>query len=192
MMPPIGLRQSDLFFESVARIAGAPVPERHLEERGRLIDAMVDAHKYTFGVRGIVYGEPGMVISMASFLADAGAVPVICAVTGGDEDTLAAVNTVTSECKEKPVVLIDTDFDEIRRYAIEARADLLIGSSKGNHIARELGISLIRTGFPVHDRFGAQRELQLGYRGALSLLDLLTNTIISRDEDRLGRGYSYM
>ena len=89
-------------------------------------------------------------------------------------------------------MLAETDFSDIKAQAREAAAELLIGSSKGNYIARELGIPLLRVGYPIHDRFGGQRILHVGYRGALNLLDLLTNTIIAREEDDLGHGYSYM
>ena len=45
------------------------------EERGRLIDSYVDAHKYVFGKRAVVYGEQDLVVGLASLLAEIGIVP---------------------------------------------------------------------------------------------------------------------
>ena len=36
----------------------------------------------------------------------------------------------------------------------------------------------MRVGIPIHDRVGAQRILTVGYRGAMELLDRITNTIL--------------
>lgn len=189
---PIGIRYSDLFFESLERLTGRATPGIHSNERGRLVDAMVDAHKYLFGKRAVVYGDADFVIAMTSFLVDLGIQPVVCASGGGGADYLAELKALTEHLEETPALLAGTDFDDIREHAREAAADLLIGSSKGNHIAREFDIPLVRVGYPIHDRFGGQRILHVGYRGALNLLDLLTNTIIAREEAVLGHGYSYM
>ncbi|MBI5871426.1 MAG: nitrogenase [Actinobacteria bacterium] len=189
---PIGIRYSDLFFESLERLTGRPTPDNHRNERGRLVDAMVDAHKYLFGKRAVIYGDADFVIAMTSFLVDLGIQPVVCASGGGGADYLAELEALTDHLEEMPALLAGTDFEDIREQARKAAADLLIGSSKGNHIARELGIPLVRAGYPIHDRFGGQRILHTGYRGALNLLDLLTNTIIAGEEAVLGHGYSYM
>ena len=51
---------------------------------------------------------------------------------------------------------------------------------------------LIRVGFPVHDRFGGQRILHLGYRGAQRLFDLVVNILLERKQDSNSIGYSYL
>ncbi len=58
------------------------------------------------------------------------------------------------------------------------KPDLLIGNSKGYGIARDLGIPLVRVGFPIHDRIGGQRILHLGYRGAQQLFDRIVNALL--------------
>ncbi len=189
---PIGIRNSDLFFAALERETGNAVPPKYANERGRLVDAMVDAHKYIFGKRAVVYGDADFVIAMTSFLVDIGIHPVVCASGGGGPRYLEEIGSMTGHLDYAPEILAATDFDDIRERAQEAKADLLIGSSKGNHIARKLDIPLVRVGYPIHDRCGGQRILHIGYRGALNLLDLLTNTIIAREQDDLGYGYSYM
>ena len=46
---PIGLKQTDMFLNCLSEITGKPVPECLREDRGRLLDAMVDSHKYNGG-----------------------------------------------------------------------------------------------------------------------------------------------
>lgn len=189
---PIGIRNSDLFFKTISEMVLQPIPPRYQKQRGRLLDAMVDAHKYIFGKKAVVYGDPDFVIGLTSFLVDVGVFPVICASGGGNSAYIDEIRKICGGLESPPVVLKETDFDEIAVHAEAADADFLMGSSKGNHIARKLHIPLIRVGFPLHDRFGGQRILHIGYRGAMNLLDILTNTIIAKEEGELGYGYSYM
>jgi nitrogenase molybdenum-iron protein NifN len=84
------------------------------------------------------------------------------------------------------------DFYDIAETAEELVPDLLVGHSKGYHLARTLNIPLIRVGFPIHDRVGGQRILHLGYRGAQHLFDLIANALIARKQDMSDVGYSYM
>ena len=74
----------------------------------------------------------------------------------------------------------------------ELKPDFVIGSSKGAKLARELGVPLIRVGFPIHDRIGGQRILHLGYRGAQQLFDLIVNTLLEVKQDSTSIGYSYL
>ena len=67
---PLGLRESDRFFEVLQELAGCATPGRHALERGRLIDAYVDGHKYIFNKRAVVYGEEDLVVGLAAFLAE--------------------------------------------------------------------------------------------------------------------------
>ena len=62
---PVGLRETDEFFKVLEELAGRPTPEKHAQERGRLIDAYVDGHKYIFNKRAVVYGEEDLVVGIA-------------------------------------------------------------------------------------------------------------------------------
>ena len=69
---PVGVLESDRFFAALSELSGRPVPEKHVQERGRLVDSYVDAHKYVFGRRAVVYGEEDLVVGIAAFLAEIG------------------------------------------------------------------------------------------------------------------------
>ncbi len=189
---PVGLRETDRFFETLSRVSQSPIPGKHDMERGRLIDAYVDAHKYLFGVRAVVYGEEDLVVGLTSFLAEIGVRPVLCA-SGGESGRLKeAVESVTADLLSKPPVVMEgMDFYEIAEIAQHLQPEILIGNSKGYHLARRWGVPLVRVGFPIHDRFGGPRILHLGYRGAQSLLDTISNAIIEARQEESDIGYTY-
>jgi nitrogenase molybdenum-iron protein NifN len=190
---PIGIRATDTLFELFAELSGKEVPARHTAARGRLIDSMVDGHKYIFGKRAVVYGEEDLVVGMTSFLAEIGINTVLCA-SGGKSGKFEASITAALEgmdC-ELPVVKEDVDFYDIENMAKELKVDLVIGHSKGYTFARKENLPLIRIGFPIHDRVGGQRILHLGYHGAQALFDIITNTVIDKKQSDSPVGYSYM
>ncbi len=190
---PLGLRESDRFFQVLEELSGQPTPARHAAERGRLIDAYVDGHKYIFGKRAVVYGEEDLVVGLAAFLAEIGVRPVLCASGGKSGCFQEAIGEVTGGLlPEPPVVMAGADFYEIAAAAEGLAPDLFIGHSKGYKLARRQQAPLIRVGFPIHDRFGGQRILHLGYRGAQSLLDRIVNAVIERKQETSEIGYGYI
>lgn len=189
---PIGVQETDRLFEVLETISDRPTSRKYELERGRLIDSYVDAHKYVFGKRAIIYGEEDLVTGLAAFLSEIGVVPVLCA-SGGESGTFAqAIAEVTQDAAGKITVREGADFMSISEEAATLKPDLVIGNSRGHALARELGIPLVRLGFPIHDRIGGQRILHLGYRGAQQLFDQIVNTLIQRKQDASPVGYSYM
>jgi nitrogenase molybdenum-iron protein NifN len=190
---PIGIRETDIFFDHLEELSGAVRPDKYALEKGRLVDSYVDAHKYLFGKRAIIYGEEDLVVALTSFLAETGVVPALCASGGKSGRFKSAVDKVTAGIlAHAPAVHEGVDFYQIEELARELSPDLLIGHSKGYTLARKLGIPLIRVGFPIHDRFGAQRILHVGYRGTQSLLDLIVNAILDANQNHSPVGYGYM
>ncbi len=190
---PLGLRESDRFLQVLEEVSGRATPSRHALERGRLIDSYVDGHKYLFGKRAVVYGEEDLVVGLTAFLAEIGVHPVLCASGGKSGHFKAALTEVTAGLlPEAPLVLEGADFYEIEAAATGLALDLVIGHSKGYKMARRLELPLIRVGFPIHDRFGGQRILHLGYRGAQGLLDKIVNTVIERQQETSKVGYGYI
>ncbi len=190
---PIGVEETDRFFELLSTLSGRPMPEKYAKERGRLVDAYVDGHKYLFGKKAIIYGEEDLVVGMTAFLAEIGVFPIICA-SGGTSGRLAeAIAEVTGDMlSEQPAIHEGVDFFDIAEVAETLGPDLLVGHSKGYPLARKLNIPLIRVGFPVHDRVGGQRILHLSYSGAQQLFDQVANALIAKKQADSDVGYSYM
>ena len=190
---PVGIRETDAFFHLLEELSGRPTPEKYAKERGRLVDAYVDGHKYVFGKRAVVYGEEDLVVGLCSFLAEIGIRPVLCASGGTSGKLEQAVAAVTADTlPEQPQVFEGMDFFEISEMAQQLEPDLVVGHSKGYPLARKLHVPLIRVGFPVHDRIGGQRLLHLGYAGAQQLFDTVTNAMIQKKQDDSPVGYFYM
>lgn len=190
---PIGINETDIFFKVLEKLSGHPVPKKYKLERGRLIDSYIDGHKYVFDKKAIVYGEEDLVVGITSFLTEIGIRPVLCA-SGGKSGTLkkSIDDVVSPHLRTSIDVREDVDFSDIAEEAERLSPDLIIGNSKGYFISRKLNVPLVRIGFPVHDRLGAQRILHLGYRGAQWLFDLIVNSLINKKQDSSSVGYSYM
>ncbi|MDR1866031.1 MAG: nitrogenase [Bacteroidales bacterium] len=190
---PVGIRETDKLMSILSDIARVPVPEKYRRQRGRLIDLYVDGHKYVSGKKAIIYGEEDLTVALASFAAETGIRPVLCA-TGGESGKLK--ETLQSTLGDLYGDDIRTgqgfSFEQIAEAAKELQPDLLIGNSKGYYIARELDIPIIRTGFPIHDRIGAQHDRILGYEGALMLFERTVNTLLEDRQRKSTTGYKYM
>lgn len=192
LVTPIGIENTDRFFHLLETISGTPTPELHQRERGRLVDSYFDAHKYVFGKKAVVYGEVDLVLALATFLAEIGVVPALCA-TGAENGKLAGhLHAALPDLQDKITVLENVDFMDIDEAARCVSPDLIIGNSKGYPLARSLSLPLIRVGFPIHDRMGSQRQLHIGYRGTQQLFDTITNSLIKNTQDASPVGYMYM
>ena len=106
--------------------------------------------------------------------------PVLVATGSKSRDFEKRIKQIFEEIRQElePVVLNGIDFDTLNDAVGECSPEILIGNSNGRHIAKARNIPLVRVGLPIHDRVGAQRILTVGYRGALELLDRITNTIL--------------
>jgi nitrogenase molybdenum-iron protein NifN len=189
----MGIHETDRLFEALADITGRPMPEKYKKQRGRLIDAYADGHKYVSGMRAVIYGEQDFVCGMAAFAAEIGIIPVLCASgakTGRLEKAIEAV--VDPEVFEKIQIMEGADFVDIEEMAAGLDPQIFLGSSKGHSISRKLGVPLVRAGFPVHDRFDASRLLHVGYRGAAQMFDRIVNTVIQTRQEASPVGYAYM
>jgi len=162
---PIGITASDKFMDTLREISGKELPVKYSKERGRLVDAYVDAHKYVFGKKALLYGEEDLVTALADWLREIGV---------------------------EPFWIKGADFETLREEADKIQPDFLLGNSKGYYIARERKIPLVRLGFPIHDRFGAARMHQIGYRGTQELFDLIVNALIEYKQENSPIGYKYL
>jgi len=189
---PIGIGLSDALFTAMAECSGRSIPERYTAERGRLIDAYVDAHKYLSGKRAIVLGEEDMIVSIVSFLAELGVEPVLVA-TGGHSGRLkGAIADVAPAVADHVLIRDDSDYEAAADLAAGLSPDVIIGPSKGYTLARRINVPLLRVGFPVHDRFGGARLSHLAYAGTQQLLDRLTNVLLDHRQAESQVGFTYL
>jgi nitrogenase molybdenum-iron protein NifN len=190
---PIGVKATDNFMEELESAAGISMPEKYAEERGRLIDSYVDGHKYVFGVKAAVFGDEDLVVSTAVFLDEIGMIPAVCA-SGAPAGKLEKLlrDAIPDFDAKRITVLEDADFELIEQAVKEISPKIMIGSSKGHKISRKLKIPLVRCGFPVHDRIGAQRIAHIMYKGTQQLFDRIVNSLLEATQDNSVTGFSYM
>ncbi|MBN2039423.1 MAG: nitrogenase [Spirochaetes bacterium] len=190
---PVGLRGSDLLINSLSKLSGKEIPESIKKERLRLLDAYADAHKYLFGVKAIVYGEEDLAVALSSFLSELGISIVLCASGSNTGSFKEEVEKSIIDFDESVTHIAEgVDFEKIDEIAAELEAEIVIGNSKGYKLASKFGIPLIRTGFPIHDRFGGQRIQHVGYKGAMMLLDNIVNAVLETQQKNSSVIYNYM
>lgn len=91
------------------------MPKKFEEERGRLVDAYVDGHKYVFGKRVMIYGEEDLVLGMLGFCKEIGLEPVLivlvviaarCVIKPKIFPELELTLKVMDDCVSKPCVML--------------------------------------------------------------------------------------
>jgi len=189
---PVGVKETDAFFELLETLSGHTTPSAHVKERGRLVDSYIDGHKYVFEKKAVIYGEEDLVIGLASFLSEIGVTPVLCATGGSSGNFERCLREAVPALDERTIIRDKIDFAEIGEIAEPLKPDFVIGNSKGYSLARRIGIPIVRVGFPIHDRIGGQRVLHVGYRGAQQLFDTIVNTLLEVKQEKSEVGYSYL
>jgi len=182
---PIGIKATDVFIKLISEISKKQIPKVLEKERGRYLDGIIDSHKYNGEGKAIIFGEPEIVYAVTALCVENGIKPLLIATGSKNKILVSNLKELTKDLEEQPIIIDDSDFDIIEKYAKELSVNLLIGDSNGRRLEKKLGIKLIRIGFPIHDRVGAQRAVNVGYYGSLRFLDEITNAILERKE----RGY---
>lgn len=192
---PIGIRESDKFFAQLSALSGKVIPLKYQKQRGRLVDLYFDGHKYVSMKRAVIYGEEDLVVGLAAFAAETGIKPVLCA-TGGESGTLQqTLREVLGDLYSEEIIVgqgMTFEAMEAAIHDLDLQPDLFIGNSKGYYLARKLDIPIVRAGFPIHDRIGAQHNRLLGYEGTTILFEQIVNTLLEDKQRKSSVGYKYM
>lgn len=175
---PIGLENTDALMNVLAEISGKPIPEQLVKERGRLLDGMIDSHKYNFQGRSVIFGDPELVYAMTCTCFENGVYPVVVATGSSNQKLKKLLQPYLDKSPIQPEILDETDFVKIRERSVQREANIAIGHSDGRYLEEKEGIPLVRMGFPVLDRVGGQRILSVGYTGTMMFLDRLTNLLL--------------
>jgi len=176
---PIGLTNTDKFLETLSDVTGNPISEELEMERARLLDAFVDTHMFNSGLKVGIYGDPDLVEGLTRFVAEMGMEPKVAITATESEAWGKDMKALCDELGLNMNILTRSDLHEMHKLVKKYGIDIIIGHSKGKFIADAEKIPLIRVGFPIEDRFGYHRRSIVGYKGALYLLDEITNAVLS-------------
>lgn len=177
---PIGLAATDRFLDTLRKVAGVPVPDSLIRERGRLLDMMADMHQYTYGKTVALAGDPDQLGPLAEFLKDLDMKPVYI-VTGTPGKAFdAQLSELIGPVGEDEWRGTPGDLFALHQKLKEAPTDLLIANTYGKYMAKDEDIPFVRFGFPILDRVGHADFPYVGYRGALRLMEKILGVLMDR------------
>jgi nitrogenase molybdenum-iron protein NifN len=161
-----GITANDRWLQRLAQLSGQPVPAKYRRQRSQLLDAMLDGHFYTGGVKVAIAAEPDLLLAVGGLLHEMGADLTCCVST-----TKSAAHALLPAER----VLLG-DLEDLEAGA--ADCDLLITHSHGRQAAQRLQKPFLRIGFPVFDRIGNSHRCQVGYRGTMNLIFDVANLML--------------
>ncbi|MBE3588069.1 MAG: nitrogenase molybdenum-iron protein subunit beta [Thermoanaerobacteraceae bacterium] len=193
---PIGIKATDEFLMALRRHFAREVPGELEEERGQLVDIMTDTHYHFHGKRVAIFGDPDVVTGLTEFVLSLGMKPVHV-LTGTPGGTIGGpqgifereITGMLAEAGLEGRVKAGGDLFLLHQWIKNEPVDLLIGNTYGKYIARAEDIPFVRVGFPILDRSMHPYLPVVGYRGAMRLLELISNALLdrvdrdARDED---------
>jgi nitrogenase molybdenum-iron protein beta chain len=176
--------------------SGHEVPEEIDEERGQLVDVMIDNHYHFHGKRVAVFGDPDIVEALVEFLLSLGMQPVHV-LTGTPGGSIGGARGFFEESVSQMLITAGVegrvksggDLFELHQWLKNEPVDLLMGNTYGKYIARAEDIPFVRVGFPILDRAVHSYMPIVGYRGAMRLLEIMDMALLdridrdARDED---------
>jgi len=181
---PIGLKATDNFITALSRAAGVQVPDSITAERGRLIDIITDMHKYLYGKRVALYGDPDILVPLTEFLLTLDMKPVyIVSGTPGkkfEASIEALLGKKVPDAKYKNGLCADMYL--LHQWIKQESVDLLIGNTYGKYISRDENIPFVRLGFPIFDRVGHSYFPTVGYAGAMNLVTKILNVLLDKQD----------
>ena len=182
---PFGLKGTDEYIMALSGIDQHEVPAILEEERGQLVDIMLDSHFYHYGKKVAIFGDPDTVLGLMQLALEMGMI-VKYALTGtpGEAFDKAAREMLFMFGQTEAKVKSSGDLFELHQWIKNDPVDLLIGSSYGKQISKAENIPFVRAGFPVLDRYVHSYMPIVGYRGAIRLVEQITNSLLDhRDRE---------
>lgn len=175
---PIGLTNTDLYIDALRRIAEVEVPASIDAERGRLLDVISDMGQYFHEVPVAIFGDPDVVVGMTRFAIELGLKPKYIFTGTPGRAFENRVNEVLDGKFPDAVVKHTADLFELHERIKADPVKLILGNTYGKQIARAEDIPLVRFGFPILDRVGHRMFPSVGYRGAMRLVEEISNALL--------------
>jgi nitrogenase molybdenum-iron protein beta chain len=178
---PVGVSLTDQYAMELSRFSGLKVPEALEEERGQLVDLLLDSYQYSYQKKVAVFGDPDIVIALASLCLEMNMTPKYCVTGAPKEDFTKRMESLferygVSGCRAKA----NSDLFELHQWIKNESVDLLIGSSYGKQIAKAEDIPFVRAGFPVLDRYGGPLIPVVGYIGGIHTAEKIIGALMDR------------
>ena len=178
---PIGVKATDEFIMRVLEYTGAQVPQELEDQRGQLVDLMVDIHNHYHGKKVAIFGDPDTVIAMTEFVISLGMIPkYVITGTPGKAFDKAVKERLLEAGIDGAKVANSADLMTLHQWIKNEPVDMLIGNTYGKYIARAENIPLVRVGFPILDRVGHSYFPTVGYMGAIRLIEKISTAFLDK------------
>ena len=179
---PIGIVAVDKLITELERISGKGVPSEIEEERGQLVDLMLDTQGYFYGKKVALAGDPDILEALTEFVLSLGMIPKFVFSGTPSEAFTKATTKMLEDAGVKGMVVSPGDLFELHQRIKNEPVDLLIGNTHCKFIARAEDIPFVRIGFPILDRYAHQYFPTVGYRGAIRLIEQMSNAILDKQD----------
>lgn len=158
-----GLKNTDAFFRLLSKFSGRQIPEKYARHRRQLMDAYLDSHFYFSGKNIAIALSEDWADSFSTVYSEIGANIEICVTT-----------RLNNDIKRRCTKYFEGDLDLLDNYT---DLDLIISNSNAKFYAKNLGIPLFKTGFPVIDCLGNGFKHYILYKGAINLVTECANLL---------------
>ncbi len=180
---PIGIEATDRFLMTLSKLTEKEIPASLELERGQLVDLMLDVHQYFFGKKVAVAGDPDTVTALVEFLISLGAIPKYVVTGTPGEYFQKEVNAMLEKAGiEGSTVKGFGDLFDLHQWIKNEKVDLLIGNTHCKFIALAEDVPFVRFGFPILDRYAHHYMPTTGYKGAIRLIEMMSNAILDRKD----------
>jgi len=180
---PIGIKATDDFLMEVSKLTGRTIPAEVEEERGQLLDIMLDSNHQYQGKTIAIAGDPDFVTAITEFVISMGMIPKYILTGTPGEVFERDVNAILSkggieDCKVKAA----GDLFTLHQWMKESSVDLLIGGTHSKFIAKAEDVPFVRLGFPILDRTVHSYMPIVGYKGGMRIVELISNALLDRQD----------
>lgn len=180
---PIGIKATDDFLMAVSSLMGKEIPQELEEERGQLLDIMLDSNHQYQGKTVAIAGDPDFAAALTEFIASMGMIPkYILTGTPGETFEKQVKEILANAGIEGSKVLAAGDLFTLHQWMKDEPVDLLIGGTHSKFIAKAEDVPFVRLGFPILDRTVHSYMPIIGYKGGMRLVELISNAILDRQD----------
>jgi len=179
---PIGLSATDRFIEAIVELTGSEPPTSITDDRGRLLDMMLDYQQYLYGKTVAIAGDPDHVIAMTEFMVSMGMIPTYVITGTPGKKFVLRIKGILKDINPTAKIKAAADFFELHQWMKNEPVDLLISNTYGKYIARAEDVPFVRFGFPILDRVGHSYFPTVGYVGGMRLVEKILGVILDRKD----------
>ena len=151
-----GLRNTDELLNLLSKLAGKEIPEKYKRQRRQIMDSYLDAHFY--------FSEKDIALALGIDLLDS--FSTIYSEIGANLK-LGISTKVSSDIKHRFLNLYEGDLDILAGCG---DVDLIVSNSNAKFYALNLGVPLLKAGFPIIDEIGHNFKHYILYKGAINLV----------------------